>query len=165
MLIKIFGIVIATGKDKALLSEPSMATGAQESIPSTSTGLCVISDMPKSEILAKKKNTIMGIKVNPLVAAIPWPDVGDDPWDQTFLLNAITEFNSREWFDICTVDRLKKNLGLMLDLSAQLAYDKLYLLHCVNYSKMHPDVLREIPQLMGDILNCYNNGPFSQAGT
>lgn len=165
MFIKILGIVIATGEDKELLREPSAATDTQESIPTTSTGLCVISDMPKSEMLTKNKNTIMGIKVNPLVAAIPWPDVGDDPWSQTYLLKAIIEFNNKAWFSICAVDALLKDLNIMLDLSAQLAYDKLYSLHCVHYSKMHPDVLREIPQLMGDILNCYNNGPFSQAET
>ena len=165
MFIKIFGIVIATGEDKALLGGPSTATDAQEPTPSTSTGLCVISDTPKAEIPTKKKNTIMGIKVNPLVAAIPWPDVGDDPWSQTYLLKAIIEFNNKAWFSICDVDALMKDLSIMMDLPAHVAYDKLYSLHCVHYSKMHPDVLREIPQLMGDILNCYNNGPFSQAGT
>jgi hypothetical protein len=163
MLIKILGIVIATGRDKSLLSERSerIDPGIAQT---TSTGLCVISDMPKSELLTPKKNTVMGVKVNPLVAAIPWPDVGDDSWGQTYLLNAVVEFDSHEWFSICIVDRLKKNLGFMLDLPGQIAYDKLYSLHCVHYSKMHPDVLREIPQLMGHILNCYNNGPFSRRG-
>lgn len=163
MFIKILGIVIATGQDKLLLNERP-ARIELDTPQTTSTGLRVISDIPESELLTPKKNTVMGVKVNPLVAAIPWPDVGDDSWGQTYLLKAITEFNSREWFNICTINDLKKNLNFMLDLPGQIAYDKLYSLHCVHYSKMHPDVLREIPQLMGDILNCYNNGPFSQVG-
>lgn len=163
MFIKILGIVIATGQDKLLLNERP-ARIELDTHQTTSTGLRVISDIPESGLLTPKKNTVMGVKVNPLVAAIPWPDVGDDSWGQTYLLKAITEFNSREWFNICTINDLKENLGFMLDLPGQIAYDKLYSLHCVHYSKMHPDVLREIPQLMGHILNCYNNGPFSQVG-
>lgn len=54
-----------------------------------------------------------------------------------------------DYFDICTIDKITKMLGLKPDREA---YDVLHTLHCVYYSDMSRELLNALPDLIHKVL-------------
>lgn len=54
-------------------------------------------------------------------------------------------FNDQKYFDICTVDKVAKILGVERVVEYnQTVYNALHALHCVHYSSMGPAMAREV---------------------
>lgn len=59
-------------------------------------------------------------------------------------------FNKERHFSICTVDEIAKILGVNAE--AHPSYKLLHALHCVHYADMSPEILRELPMRVLDVL-------------
>ncbi len=67
---------------------------------------------------------------------------------------AVQKLFEKDWFDICTLDRL---LTIVKSRQGGPAYDLLHALHCVHYGKMDPELRARIPQLVNECLRQQDN--------
>lgn len=67
---------------------------------------------------------------------------------------AVASLFEKNWFDICTLDKLLKIIGAR---ESGEAYKMLHALHCVHYDKMPPELRSRIPELVNECLRQTDN--------
>ncbi len=166
MLIKIFGIVIATGADKKLLSPVTNAPAAVVSqtpavVEETITGKELVVVMKPEEAEEFRLQTLFDKVTNPfsnlhpITKSINWPNPGDDPFKITVFRKAILDFDRCAkfgFFSICAIDKLQTEMGLISSIRAEATYKKLISIHCCRWSSMEPDLLKIMPALISEVL-------------
>lgn len=94
-------------------------------------------------------------KPHPMIAAIEWPDIPADPMDQTRLSILINQtdkwFRENRCVDVCLIRDYASREGITLYGDAKEAMDMLHEIHCVDFSQLHPTVLRSIPAMYTEI--------------
>lgn len=80
----------------------------------------------------------------------------NDTLKRATVLTALDDMIRRGSFNICTIDRCAEILGIQL--KGLEAYKILSALHCIDYSRMAPEVRRALPGL---IRECLQTGSFS----
>lgn len=68
---------------------------------------------------------------------------------QMAAMTALNNMMQKDSFSICTIDNVGKVLGVN---PKGESYDILYTLHCVNFSKMQPELRDAIPDLIQQCL-------------
>lgn len=168
MLIKIFGMVIATGKDKEIYLTPQIPPTPTIEIkePVAQTNL-VPSISEKAEVVVRRptisenKSRELFIKtidpyssLHPITRAIVWPDPGDDSFKRSVTHKEIIEFDTMAkngWFDICPISNLVKKLGITMTNSGGVAYRKLHDLHCSHWETIEEDFIKILPALVSEV--------------
>lgn len=113
-------------------------------------------DLDVPQVKSSNALALLTGKPHQLTAAIEWPEIDGTPMEQTELSILINR--SDHWFkeyrsiDIQPLDAYIHSAGLMLVGDAKAAYDVLRKLHCVKFDKIHPEVLRTLPELYSTIL-------------
>ncbi|QQV92156.1 hypothetical protein MOC16_gp131 [Klebsiella phage vB_KpM_FBKp24] len=167
MLIKIFGVVIATGKDKELFLAPPVNSRpvTEQTEPVNQVALLQYDEKPinafqgvnnrknkSQELFLKTIDTFRDL--HPITRAISWPDPGDDIFRRTIARKEILEFDrcaKKGWFDICPIRDLVEELNIIKTNSGGLAYKKLHAIHCAHWENIEKDLIKIIPALVSEV--------------
>lgn len=99
-----------------------------------------------------------------LLAKVVFPaPISDDKWEvyrhQRMIEGFIKMFTKHKWFDVSKVDELVdfyKIAHLVKRQGSDSPYQKLRILHCVNWADMPPDIRVEVPDLLNEIFALTN---------
>lgn len=80
-----------------------------------------------------------------------------DPLDTAIAETKLKRMLSRDHFNICDVDDLLK---FTQTIPERRAYERLRMLHCVDYKDMPREVLTQIPSMLSEVFN----GPMIDVG-
>jgi hypothetical protein len=126
-----------------------------DSTPSASTAMAHISqqssrqEAPSIRVFRKQKITDLIV--------FPEPENMDDVWQMQALTNLVakvdTMFN-KGWIDICEIDSAITRFKISQNARSRDAYNKLRVLHCVDFTKYLPGIMEEVP----DLLTCVFTG-------
>lgn len=73
-----------------------------------------------------------------------------DPVDVNFCRISMRNMFSKGWFDICPVRACMDLLGVST-FHTEKTYERLRLLHCVNWSNMSAEIREQIPEMISEI--------------
>lgn len=128
-----------------------------DSAPSASTVMARMSqqaqqaqqEAPSIRVFRKQKITDLIV--------FPEPENMDDVWQMQALTNLVakvdTMFN-KGWIDICEIDSAITRFQISHNARSRDAYNKLRVLHCVDFNKYLPGIMEEVP----DLLTCVFTG-------
>lgn len=110
-------------------------------------------EKPKKDSNTKKENfmqqtncghtlQVLGLKTSSCIAALP-------ETRRLVVTAALDSLFTKDWFDICTVDKISEVLRISKHSEA---YRLLSTLHCVHYNKMNPELREMLPLLVRETL-------------
>lgn len=167
MLIKIFGVVIATGKDKEILLSPPVAQSPVIEQKEQVSPVALLATPEQTPTVVQRvlpednKTRELFLKtidpfndLHPITRAISWPNPGDDSFKRSVAHKEIIEFDrmaKNGWFDICPIRDLVRTLNITMTNSGGVAYRKLHALHCAHWENIEEDLIKIIPALVSEV--------------
>lgn len=167
MLIKIGSLEIRTGKDANGKAEPVRIVNDIPRLDNHTPGVgtahavsTVVHEPKQAHIPKHSPQSGLTLysgrhKLHPMMRAIEWPEIPEDPMSQTRLSVLVHETNERfskyDSVDICSIRDYLRAEGITMYGEAKKAFDILHELHCKDFHQIHPTVLQSLPALYTEI--------------
>lgn len=130
--------------------------------------------LPKLFVASDNGNTekelprvVKGNRPNIELIVIPQMNISD-PFEATGVVDALDKLKysimTRGCWNVCPINELMEILNIPRTAAVMAAVRKLSLVHCVDWHRIHPDAVAEMPDLINLILNPKNPADDIMAG-